>query len=170
MRDDLRSRLLAALDQGNHGGGITREMAVDAMLDVVTPELDEWRNRAEKAEREAEERRLAYNAVNAMSGVHKLRADRLKAELEHAKGALAGDSEAMSAFMADHAKVVARARDQCDMWQKAAEQAEAAIDRAHALAQRWTHEPHPTHDHLCPDELRRDLLAALDDTPETGRG
>lgn len=137
--------------------------------------LNEWRERAETAERDREQQRLAYNAANAMAGVHKLRADRLKAELEHAKGALAGDSEAMAAFMADHAKVVERLREQNRIAHRAAEQAEAALDRVHALAEHWSHEPHPTHDHPCPDDLRRELLAALDSQsptlePETPAG
>ncbi|TMS00155.1 hypothetical protein [Nonomuraea basaltis] len=122
------------------------------------------------AERDREQQRLAYNAANAMAGVHKLHADRLKAELEHAKGALAGDSEAMAAFMADHAKVVERLRERNSMSQRAVDRAEAAIDRVHALAERLGREPHPTHDHLCPDDLRRELLAALDDSQEADRG
>jgi chromosome segregation ATPase len=203
VADDLRSRLLAALDQENQGGGITREMAVDVMLEIRDEELERLREerdqaiahdrqpyptrwaydqacaalqkhreraeqseaeaarlraqvadyenaiswdvsctghaklldecrsqeeRAEKAEREAEQRRLAYNAANAMAGVHKHRAERLKAELEHAKGALAGDSEATAGFMADHAEVLARAREQRDMWQRATEQAEGRLE------------------------------------------
>lgn len=180
MADDLRHRyarleyeqgqLWDLVDQVHVGPVSPDKDLLAAIAATIAQATDAWRERAEKAEQEAEHRRLAYNAANAMAGVHKRRADRLKAELEHAKGALAGDSEAMAAFMADHAEVLARAREQRDMWQRATEQAEAAIDRAHALAQRWAHEPHPTHDHLCPDDLRRDLLAALDDIPETGRG
>lgn len=136
-------------------------------------ERDEWRERAETAERESEDRRLAYNAANAMAGVHKLRADRLKTELDHAKGALAGDSEAMAAFMADHARVVARLREQNTMWQRAAEQAEAAIDRVHALAQTLQAEAEQGEQNANIDSLRTSwkaqahvaglFLAALDD-------
>lgn len=42
---------------------------------------------------------LAYNGANAMSGVHKRQADRLRTELEHAKAALAGDNQAVGLFM-----------------------------------------------------------------------
>lgn len=55
-------------------------------------------------------------------------------------------------------------------WRERAEKAETAAARARALADRWCHEPHPTHDHSCPDDLRRELLAALDDTRETEHG
>jgi hypothetical protein len=37
-----------------------------------------------------------------------------------------------------------------------------AIARVRELADRLGREPHPTHDHLCPDDLRAELLAALD--------
>jgi len=43
-----------------------------------------------------------------------------------------------------------------------ADQAEAAVARVRELADRLCQEPHPTHDHLCPDGLRTELLAALD--------
>ncbi|GAA3172681.1 hypothetical protein [Nonomuraea roseoviolacea] len=34
--------------------------------------------------------------------------------------------------------------------------------RIQALADHLGREGHPTHDHLCPDDVRRDLLAVLD--------
>lgn len=77
---------------------------------------------------------LAYNGANAMMRVHKLSADRRRVELEHAKGALAGDSEAVRLFMEDSSRRVERLREQRDMWQQEAEQAEAAADRILALA------------------------------------
>ena len=48
--------------------------------------------------------------------------------------------------------------------------AEEALARVRALAERWCRESHPTHDHPCPDDLRRELLDALDDTEGTDRG
>ncbi len=73
------------------------------------------------------------NGADAMRRVHKRRADRLRAELDHAKAALAGDNEAIQAFMADHEAKVQRLREQRDMWQREAEQAEATADRIFAL-------------------------------------
>lgn len=40
--------------------------------------------------------------------------------------------------------------------------AASAIARVRALADTWRAEPHPTHDHVCPDGMRAELLAALD--------
>lgn len=78
---------------------------------------------------------LAYNGANAMQGVHKRRADRLRTELDHAKTALAGDNEGIRAFMADHEAKMNRLREQRDMWQREAERAEAGADRIFALAE-----------------------------------
>lgn len=127
----------------------------DAALSVVREELDRLRA-------EVKRRTLDYNAANAMAGVHKRCADRLRTELAHAKGTLAGDSEAMAAFMADHAKVVARAREQRDMWQRAAERAEATIDRAHTLAKGYS----ASTDGLL-SRVGDVFLAALDDPEAT---
>lgn len=45
--------------------------------------------------------------------------------------------------------------------------ASAALARVRALADGLTAEPHPTHDHLCPDGVARQILAALDgEAPE----
>ncbi|MFE3452404.1 hypothetical protein ACFXJ8_26120 [Nonomuraea sp. NPDC059194] len=137
--------------------------------------------RAAKAERESEQRRLAYNAAKAMAGVHKRRADRLKTELEHAKAALAGDSEGVAAFMADHAKVVERHRERADMWQREAEKAEADIDRVRAVIKEWHAEAMKLNAPSNPDRAQQAIwatvghvcalaLGALDDTLEPDRG
>jgi hypothetical protein len=72
---------------------------------------------------------LAYNAANAMSGVHQRRADNLREQLNHANAALAGDNDAVAAFMADHEAKTQRVREARDMWQREAEKTEAVIDR-----------------------------------------
>lgn len=72
---------------------------------------------------------LRRNAANAMRGVHEHRAARLKTELDHAKAALAGENEVISLFMADCTRTAERLREQVNLWQKAAEQAEAKLDR-----------------------------------------
>ena len=46
--------------------------------------------------------------------------------------------------------------------QHAAEEYSAAIARVHAYLISLCDEPHPSHDHLCPDDVRRDILTALD--------
>jgi hypothetical protein len=47
-----------------------------------------------------------------------------------------------------------------------AERAEAALDRVRAALDDLCHEPHPSHDHVCPDDVRRHVLAALDEPKE----
>ena len=42
---------------------------------------------------------------------------------------------------------------------------EPAIARVHAYLISLCAEPHPSHDHVCPDDVRRDVLAALDQPP-----
>lgn len=43
-----------------------------------------------------------------------------------------------------------------------AERAEAAIERVRGAVDAFCHEPHPSHDHVCPDDVRKVVLAALD--------
>jgi hypothetical protein len=43
-----------------------------------------------------------------------------------------------------------------------AEQAEAAVARVRGYARTLTAEPHPIHDHECPDDVRAAILSALD--------
>lgn len=43
---------------------------------------------------------------------------------------------------------------------------QAAIARVHAYLIRLCDEPHPSHDHLCPDDVRRTILNALDQPQE----
>jgi hypothetical protein len=47
-----------------------------------------------------------------------------------------------------------------------ARRAEAALDRVRAAVDDLCHEPHPSHDHICPDDVRRHVLAALDKPKE----
>ncbi|MFG2747238.1 hypothetical protein ACGFY0_45305, partial [Streptomyces chartreusis] len=44
--------------------------------------------------------------------------------------------------------------------------AEAALERVRAYAVRLDIEPHPGHDHVCPDDVRRAIEAALDEQQE----
>ncbi|MFF8290451.1 hypothetical protein ACF068_14650 [Streptomyces sp. NPDC016309] len=46
------------------------------------------------------------------------------------------------------------------------QRAEAALDRVRAALDEFCHEPHPDHDHVCPDDVRRHVLAALDEPKE----
>ncbi len=50
----------------------------------------------------------------------------------------------------------------CEAVQRAG-RAEAAVDRVRVTVDDLCDEPHPTHDHICPDDVRRTLLAALDE-------
>lgn len=47
----------------------------------------------------------------------------------------------------------------------AAELAEAAIARVHAAVEQLCVDPHPGHDHVCPDDVSKAVLAALDEPP-----
>lgn len=49
----------------------------------------------------------------------------------------------------------------CEAVQRA-ETAEAALDRVRATVNDLCDEPHPTHDHICPDDVRRYVLDVLD--------
>ena len=40
------------------------------------------------------------------------------------------------------------------------------VARVHAYLIRLCAEPHPSHDHVCPDDVRRDILTALDEPQE----
>ncbi|MCW2768357.1 MAG: hypothetical protein JWO11_4316 [Nocardioides sp.] len=116
---------------------------------------------------EVQQMTLARNGANAMRGVHKRQADRLRTELDHAKAALAGDNEAVRAFMADHEAKVQRLREQVSLWQHEAEQHEAAIERVHALASEWaTYAPADVRGLITADvataDAGRSILAALD--------
>ena len=64
---------------------------------------------------------------------------------------------------ADQAERIARsaARDAADALTHQLV-AEAAIERVRALADRLCREPHPSHDHECPDDVREYIRAALD--------
>ncbi|MEU2180252.1 hypothetical protein [Streptomyces thermolilacinus] len=48
-------------------------------------------------------------------------------------------------------------------WQERGDRAEAAIDRVRATVDDLCREPHPEHDHVCPGDVRRYVLAALDE-------
>lgn len=47
---------------------------------------------------------------------------------------------------------------------------ERCLARVRAYADSLLLESHPTHDHSCPDDVRKALLAALDDSEEAERG
>ncbi|MEU0665731.1 hypothetical protein ABZ508_26595 [Streptomyces lavendulocolor] len=48
------------------------------------------------------------------------------------------------------------------LWQRRAEKARRRIDRVRQAVDDLCREPHPTHDHVCPDDVRSRVLAALD--------
>lgn len=48
-----------------------------------------------------------------------------------------------------------------DYWRNRAERAEAALDRVRAAVNALCHEPHPSHDHVCPDHIAAVVQAAL---------
>ncbi len=48
----------------------------------------------------------------------------------------------------------------------AAEKAEAAIARVHEAVDKLCREPHPGHDHVCPDDVRKAVLGALAEPKE----
>lgn len=94
-------------------------MCAPCAADAIRPELD----RAV----------LVRNAANAMAGVQKRRADRLRKELEHAKAALARDNEGIRLWMLTCAEATERHRQNAARSEAAAEEAEAAIERVRAL-------------------------------------
>lgn len=84
--------------------------------------------------------------------------ERLRAQIAEAENAITWGVSCLAC---------SRVLDSCIRETERAEKAETAVARARALADRWCREPHPTHDHSCPDDVRRELLAALDDTAGT---
>jgi hypothetical protein len=61
-----------------------------------------------------------------------------------------------------------------DRWRQRAEkraaryeEIEAAEQRVRAQLDDLCREPHPSHDHVCPDDVRRYILRALDEPPAT---
>jgi hypothetical protein len=96
-------------------------------LDIATAAI----NRAEKAEADLKNMTGSRNGANAMMGVHKRRADNLRTQLDHAKAALAGDNEAVRLWMLDCAATAERFRERADIWQTAAERAEASLEILH---------------------------------------
>jgi hypothetical protein len=55
----------------------------------------------------------------------------------------------------------ARILDSCIRETERAERAEAAIERVRGAVEALCHEPHPSHDHVCPDDVRKAVRAAL---------
>jgi hypothetical protein len=67
-----------------------------------------------------------------------------------------------------------RVRADRDRWRQRAEkraaryeEIEAAEQRVRAQLDDLCREPHPSHDHVCPDDVRRYILRALDEPPAT---
>jgi hypothetical protein len=52
---------------------------------------------------------------------------------------------------------------QARRWAERARRAETALNRVRAALDDLCDEPHPSHDHVCPDDVRRHVLAALDE-------
>lgn len=132
MAEDLRIRYALTIDARDldaalNGEGQEQWVAEGRLRDALVALAAVGDHGAALRTVEMENLRRAYNATDAMRGVEKRRADRLKVQLEHAKGALAKDSEAMAAFMADHAEVVKRLRESVAMWQRATEKAEEEL-------------------------------------------
>lgn len=62
----------------------------------------------------------------------------------------------------------ARILDSCYAETVRAEKAEAAVDRVRHALDEMCREPHPNHDHLCPEDVRRDVLKVIDEPTEKG--
>lgn len=145
---DLHSKLLAAMltSDGEIRPLLEKiEAIVKAELDAKDAEISGaqetaaeqqqnaqyWQERTEKAEADLRNMTGSRNGANAMMGVHKRRADNLRTQLDHAKAALAGDNEGVRLWMLDCDARAERFRERADIWQTAAERAEASLEILH---------------------------------------
>lgn len=76
------------------------------------------------------------------------------------------------AVMAVRDRELEEARAERDRWRQRAEKRAARYEEIEAAEQRvrselddLCREPHPSHDHVCPDDVRRYILRALDEPP-----
>lgn len=123
--DELRARIDAKIRQpilwgledpcGTERATAWADYILAWVMEVVGPELKRLT--------------LSRNAANAMAGVGKRRAERLRTELEHAKAALAGDSEGIRLWMLDCAAATERWRQHAKRAERAAEEAELELEQ-----------------------------------------
>ena len=107
-----------------------------------------WQERGDRAE---ERLRLAHEARRAKI-----------AQLDEIKRAMLDVGLMDEADPYSHADLADVIRQAAAGDRERAEQAEAATARVHAYLISLCAEPHPSHDHVCPDDVRRDILTALD--------
>jgi chromosome segregation ATPase len=138
----------------------------DDDLDRLHRELDRLRAELDAAKQFA--RSCAKDTEKALKRQTraKLHADLLQAELDTLREGireLGGDPTQVQNLWV---QIRLRNRQWRDEQQRA-ERVEAALDRVRATVDDLCDEPHPGHDHVCPDDVRRYVLAALDEPTDT---
>lgn len=157
-----------------------REAADDAVRELEA-DRDEWRQRAQN--REAAHRRASDRATKAEGTIERVRGaerigDALAAVAEydgltpaaaqaHAAFADAADSARarLDEQARDHAIALAvvekRAETASRIGTRYLARAEQLVAAVRKFADGLATEPHPSHDHVCPDDVREDLLAVV---------
>ncbi|OII64612.1 hypothetical protein BJP40_19940 [Streptomyces sp. CC53] len=93
--------------------------------------------------------------------------EQLRADCQRWADCAASAEKTRRAHAADADQYEAQLRARLTAAEQRAERAEAALDRVRAALDDLCDEPHPSHDHLCPDDIRARIRAAVDEPTQT---
>jgi hypothetical protein len=132
--------------------------------DLTSNDLDQLYDRLAKAEQEAEDSIAAATRLTVLVGKrsekaekaaknHRSRADTAETELRVLREGLRANGADPTQIQNLWAQIRLRNRQ----WRTEKQR----IDRVRAAVDKLCHEPHPSHDHVCPDDVRKAILDAL---------
>lgn len=172
LRESIAAAILTGLCRRLGEGEWTHAVndLTDAVLGVRDTELQQLRE--------------MYSQQSAANAAYRLQIDELiRRNSEYADRAIANGERAeqteaaiarVAALAEEHpagidTALVLEALDGQAVDDPEKQQLREAIARVHAELISLCREPHPSHDHVCPDDVRRTILAALDDQPTRDR-
>ncbi|QTU45619.1 hypothetical protein F3K20_12755 [Streptomyces scabiei] len=166
---------------------MTERLTVDT---INSDQLDALYDRVANAEKEADDSVAAATRLVGIVGKraekaekavknHRSRVDTAETELRVLRAGLRANGADPTQIQNLWAQIRLRNRQWRDEKQRveaasrvgtrymvAAEKAEAAIARVHEAVDKLCREPHPGHDHVCPDDVRKAVLGALAEPKE----